>query len=115
MKELRGFRRISLDPGQTEIVEFKLDFDELTFLNRDMRRTIEPSTFKSCLRESVDLQEVTLSVVAKQSFLSCEELTCVLNKRVQFVGWRARKSRPIVVSRFPSIRALPSEHRTILL
>jgi beta-glucosidase len=27
--ELRGFRRISLDSGQTRIVEFKLGFDAL--------------------------------------------------------------------------------------
>jgi len=66
IKELRGFRRISLDPGQTQTVEFELGFNELSFLNRDMHRVVEPGTFKIMIGgNSVDLQEVTLTVVAK--------------------------------------------------
>lgn len=63
IKELRGFRRISLDPGQTQTVEFKLGFDELSFLNHDMKRVVEPGDFKIMIGgNSVDLQEVTLAV-----------------------------------------------------
>ena len=66
IKELRGFHRISLDPGQTQTVEFKLGFDELSYLNRDMKRVVEPGAFKIMIGgNSVDLQEVTLAVVAK--------------------------------------------------
>jgi beta-glucosidase len=66
IKELRGFRRISLDPGQTQTVEFKLGFDELSFLNRDMKRVVEPGAFKIMIGgNSADLQEITLAVVAK--------------------------------------------------
>jgi beta-glucosidase len=66
IKELRGFRRISLDPGQTQTVEFKLGFDELSFLNRDMKRVVEPGAFKIMIGgNSVDLQEITLAVVVK--------------------------------------------------
>jgi beta-glucosidase len=64
MKKLRGFRRISLHPGQAQIVEFKLGFDALSFLNRDMKRTLEPGTFKITIGgDSVDLQEVTRNIV----------------------------------------------------
>jgi beta-glucosidase len=66
VKELRGFRRITLDPGRTQKVEFTLGPDELSFLNRDMRRVVEPGSFKIMVGgNSVDLDEATLNVVNK--------------------------------------------------
>jgi beta-glucosidase len=66
VKELRGFRRISIDPGKTEKVEFTLGPDELSFLNRDMRRVVEPGDFKIMAGgNSVDLIETTLTVAPK--------------------------------------------------
>ncbi|MBN1569467.1 MAG: glycoside hydrolase family 3 C-terminal domain-containing protein [Acidobacteria bacterium] len=66
VKELRGFRRITLDPGKTQTVEFILGPEELSFLNRDMHRVVEPGTFKIMAGgNSVDLTETTLTVVAK--------------------------------------------------
>ncbi len=63
VKEMRGFRRITLDPGQTKTVDFSLGFDELSFLNRDMHRVVEPGTFKIMVGgNSVDLIETTLTV-----------------------------------------------------
>ena len=63
IKELRGFRRISLDPGQTKTVEFSLGFDALSFLNRDMHRVVEPGDFKIMVGgNSVDLIETNLTV-----------------------------------------------------
>jgi len=66
VKELRGFQRIHLGPGQTKRVEFTLGPEELSFLNRDMRKVVEPGTFKIMLGgNSVDLTETKLEVVAK--------------------------------------------------
>ena len=66
VKELRGFRRISLDAGQTKTVEFTLGFDELSFLNRDMHRVVEPGMFKVMVGgNSVDLVNGTLTVAGK--------------------------------------------------
>jgi beta-glucosidase len=66
VKELRGFQRISLDPGQTKTVEFTLGPDELSFLNRDMKRVVEPGTFKIMVGgNSHDLIQTDLNVVAK--------------------------------------------------
>jgi beta-glucosidase len=63
IKELRGFRRVILDPGQTKTVDFSLGFDDLSFLNRDMHRVVEPGTFKIMAGgNSVDLVETTLTV-----------------------------------------------------
>jgi beta-glucosidase len=66
VKEMRGFRRITLDPGQTKSVEFALGFGELSFLNRDMHRVVEPGTFKIMVGgNSVDLIETSLSVAER--------------------------------------------------
>jgi beta-glucosidase len=70
IKELRGFHRISLDPGQTQTVESKLGFDELSFLNRDVKRVVGPGTLKVMIGgNSANLKEVTLDIVAKKAFL----------------------------------------------
>jgi beta-glucosidase len=45
VKELRGFRRVTLDPGESRVVEFSVGPEELSFLNREMRRVVEPGTF----------------------------------------------------------------------
>ena len=66
VKELRSFQRVTLDPGQTQTVEFTLGPESLSFLNRDMHRVVEPGTFKIMVGgNSVDLIETKLNVVAR--------------------------------------------------
>ena len=66
IKELRGFQRISLEPGETKTVDFTLGFDQLSFFNREMRPVVEPGTFKIMVGgNSVDLVETELTAVAK--------------------------------------------------
>jgi beta-glucosidase len=66
VKELRGFQRITLEPGKTETVKFTLGPDELSFLNREMHRVVEPGSFKIMIGgNSVDLIESKLSVVSR--------------------------------------------------
>ncbi len=45
VKELKGFRRVQLEPGQTVCVEFELHTDDLSFYGRDMRKTVEAGEF----------------------------------------------------------------------
>jgi beta-glucosidase len=45
VQELRGFRRVSLGPGESKRVTFTLGPAELSFWNADMRRVVEPGTF----------------------------------------------------------------------
>jgi len=64
VKELRGFKRVSLNPGETRTVEFTLGPDELSYLNRDMKRVVEPGTFEVMVGgNSVDLITTMLNVV----------------------------------------------------
>lgn len=43
VRELKGFRRIALAPGQSQKVEFTLGADELRFWNIDMKNIVEPA------------------------------------------------------------------------
>jgi beta-glucosidase len=66
VKELRGFRRLALDPGKTQTVTFILGPEELSFLDREMHRVVEPGSFKIMAGgNSVDLVETKLNVAAR--------------------------------------------------
>ncbi len=45
VRELKGFTRVTLAPGETKHVEFPLGFDELSFYNVDLKRTVESTTY----------------------------------------------------------------------
>ena len=45
VRELKGFTRVMLAPGETKHVEFPLGFNELSFYNADMMRTVESTTY----------------------------------------------------------------------
>ncbi len=66
VKELRGFQRVMLEPGKVQTLEFILGPDELSFLNRDMHRVVEPGTFKVMVGgNSVALKEAQLTVESR--------------------------------------------------
>ena len=45
VKELKGFQRITLQPGETKKVTFSLPASELAFWNIDMQKVVEPGEF----------------------------------------------------------------------
>lgn len=45
VKELKGFKRIRLEPGERERISFSLHTDELAFYNRKMELVTEPGRF----------------------------------------------------------------------
>jgi beta-glucosidase len=46
VRELKGFARVALAPGESKHVEFPLGFDELSFYNVESKRVVEPTTYK---------------------------------------------------------------------
>ncbi|MBQ8809036.1 MAG: glycoside hydrolase family 3 C-terminal domain-containing protein [Bacteroidales bacterium] len=46
VKELKGFQRVTLAPGETRTVTFDLPVAELAFWNIDMEHVVEPGDFK---------------------------------------------------------------------
>jgi beta-glucosidase len=64
VRELKGFARIALAPGEQKHVEFPLGFDELNFYNVEIRRTVEPTTYKIWVGgSSLATAETSLQVV----------------------------------------------------
>lgn len=45
VKELKGFQRVSLQPGESKTVTFELPISELAFWNIDMKKVVEPGEF----------------------------------------------------------------------
>jgi beta-glucosidase len=52
VKELKGFRKILLEPGEQKTVEFKLNHDDLSLYNKYMERVVEPGTFSIMIGSS---------------------------------------------------------------
>jgi len=46
VRELKGFARVTLAPGEQKHVEFPLGFNELSFYNVESRRVVEPTVYK---------------------------------------------------------------------
>ena len=62
-KELKGFARISLEPGASKRVTFTVTPEKLQFYNREMKRVVEPGKFQIMVGgSSVDLTPQTLEV-----------------------------------------------------
>jgi beta-glucosidase len=65
VKELKGFRRVSLEPGETRTVTLDITPDRLAFYDIDMVCRVEPGEFLIMVGSSSrdeDLQTVTLTV-----------------------------------------------------
>jgi beta-glucosidase len=63
VKELRGFRRIHLQPGEKQTVEFQLTPDALSLLDVNMKRVVEPGEFDVMVGpSSAETTAVTLTV-----------------------------------------------------
>jgi beta-glucosidase len=65
VKELKGFRRVTLDPGETQTVALPITPDRLAFYDIDMVYRVEPGEFRIMVGSSardVDLQTLTLRV-----------------------------------------------------
>ena len=46
VKELKGFARVHLEPGQKKTVQFKIHTDVLSYYNRRMELVVEPGVYK---------------------------------------------------------------------
>ncbi len=66
VKELKGFKRITLKPGEKQRVEFSLGPEHLGFYNREMKFVVEPGEFKVMVgSSSEDVIEKSFVVVAR--------------------------------------------------
>ena len=62
VKELKGFQRVTLRPGEKRSVEFILGPEQLGFYDREMRFAVEPGEFKIMVgTSSADPHELVTS------------------------------------------------------
>lgn len=65
VKELKGFQKITLRPGETKTVAFEITPDLLSFYDINMKYVVEPGDFEIMIGNSsrdADLQKVVLTV-----------------------------------------------------
>jgi beta-glucosidase len=65
-KMLKGFKRITLNPGETKTVSFELNSENLSLLDKDLKRVVEPGDFTIYVGASSreqDLKNCTLTVL----------------------------------------------------
>lgn len=66
VKELRGFERVTLAPGESKRVTFMLGPEELSLIDRRMQRVVEPGRFDVMVgTSSTTSLTATLDVVAR--------------------------------------------------
>jgi len=67
VKELRGFRRVPLQPGETRTITFEIGPEQLAYHGPDMKRVVEPGQFEVMVGgNSVDVQSAALDVVEER-------------------------------------------------
>jgi beta-glucosidase len=65
VKELKGFQRIELEPGETKTVALDITAESLSFYDIRMKQVVEPGEFEIMIGNSSrdeDLQKVILTV-----------------------------------------------------
>lgn len=63
-KELKGFRKITLSPGESQIVEFVVGAEQLQYIGPDYQPVVEPGAFKILVGSHVnDVLEQDLNVM----------------------------------------------------
>ncbi len=65
VKELKGFKRVWLEPGETKKAEFKISHESLAFYDINMKYVVEPGEFSIMIGSSSldeDLETVVLEV-----------------------------------------------------
>jgi beta-glucosidase len=67
VRSLKGFTRVTLDPGESKSVDFPLGFNELSFFNVENRGVVEPAHYtvwiggSSTADQSVEFQTTAMA------------------------------------------------------
>jgi len=63
VKELKGFQKVMLQPGEQRTLQFPIAYDDLSFINNDLKRVVEPGDFKVYLGlDSQDVKEARFTL-----------------------------------------------------
>ncbi len=88
VKELKGFERIYLQPGQTRTVTFKIAPEMLKFYNYDLQNVIEPGDFQLMIGpNSRDVKTVGFKVVPLPDSSHQDALMDTVERRTFLYFW----------------------------
>lgn len=66
VKELKGFQKISLKPGESKVVRFTINVNDLKFYNSDLKWVAEPGAFNVMIGGNAEqVQEADFQLLAK--------------------------------------------------
>jgi beta-glucosidase len=85
VKELKGFKRISLNAKESAVVTFSLAVNQLGFYNRDMKYVVEPGKFDVMIGSS------SQDIRAKGEFNVVGDVTDISQQKVYFSGVKVAK------------------------
>jgi beta-glucosidase len=85
VKELKGFKRISLKAKESAVVTFSLAVNQLGFYNRDMKYVVEPGKFDVMIGSS------SQDIRAKGEFTVVGDVTDISKQKVYFSGVKVVK------------------------
>ncbi|NIW48873.1 MAG: hypothetical protein GWN14_11710 [candidate division Zixibacteria bacterium] len=64
VKQLRGFQRVSLSPGERKLITFSITAEDLAFYDLNMNKVVEPGTFRVFVgTSSQDVTEAGFEVI----------------------------------------------------
>jgi beta-glucosidase len=67
LKELKGFRKIGLAPGETRTVRFEVGREQLQYIGRDYRPTVEPGLFRITVGRHAEDDGLTADLVVEEA------------------------------------------------
>lgn len=81
--ELRGYRRVTLAPGETRTVSFRLSAEQFAYVGADLRRVVEPgriqlfagtSSADLPLSAQIELVGSTVELIDRRRYLTSTDL-----------------------------------------
>jgi len=78
VKELRGFKRVTLQPGETRAVTFQLSVKQLAYYNRALEYVVEPGTVDVMVGSSSEAihQQGTFTIVGESATIHSKTFRC---------------------------------------
>ncbi len=86
VKELKGFRRVTLKPGERKTIILSLTADDLAFLDANMRRIVEPGEFRIMVGGSSEDIRLQASLNIKRRIVAKTECISVKADKTIFSG-----------------------------
>ncbi|MBB6730571.1 glycoside hydrolase family 3 N-terminal domain-containing protein [Cohnella zeiphila] len=66
LKELKGFRKLELAPGETRTVRFAVGREQLSYIGRDLEPTVEPGLFRIIIGKNAEEEILSAELLVRE-------------------------------------------------